>query len=103
MLVTEDSKEHDKHTIVMMKDGDIVGHVPHSLSMVSWFFFEHSRRMTCRIIGKRKFGNPASIKHSAQLTLATKQGPTFIQKRPLFMEIRYMITNNPRIVQDNFR
>ena len=37
-LETEDDNEHNEHAVAVMKDGYIVGHMPHSLSKVSWFF-----------------------------------------------------------------
>ena len=53
-LATEDDNEHDEHAVSVMKDGYIVGHVPCSLSKVSWFFLKRGGRITCRITGKRK-------------------------------------------------
>ena len=35
MLETEDDNEDDEHTVAVMKDGDIVGHVARSISNVS--------------------------------------------------------------------
>ena len=35
-LVTEDGNEYDKYAVAVIKDGDVVGHMPRSLSRVSW-------------------------------------------------------------------
>ena len=52
----EDGNQHDDHAVAVMKNGDIVGHVPRSLSRVSWFFLKRGGDITCRITGKRKLG-----------------------------------------------
>ena len=56
MAVIEGRNEHDKHAVDMMRDGYIDGHMPHSLSKISWFFLKHGGRITCHSTVKRKFG-----------------------------------------------
>ena len=34
----EDSNEHDRHAVAVMLDDRVVGHLPRSISRVSWFF-----------------------------------------------------------------
>ena len=36
MSETEDGNKHDEHTVVVMKNGQVVSHVPRSISKVSW-------------------------------------------------------------------
>ena len=38
ILQPEGNNEHDKHAVAVMKDGIVMGHVPRSVSRVSWFF-----------------------------------------------------------------
>ena len=38
MLKTEDGNSYDAHAVAVIKDGCVVGHVPRSISNVSWFF-----------------------------------------------------------------
>ena len=52
----EDDNQHDNHAVAVMKNGKIVGHVPRSISRVSWYFLSHGGDITCRITGKRKLG-----------------------------------------------
>ena len=34
----EENNQHDDYAVAVTKNGDIVGHVPWSISRVSWFF-----------------------------------------------------------------
>ena len=54
---TEDGNEHDEHAVAVVKDGLIVGHVPHSMSRVCWIFLMRGNEMSCHITSHRKFGN----------------------------------------------
>ena len=36
----EDSNDHDKYAVAVMKDRTVVGHVPHSISRICWFFLK---------------------------------------------------------------
>ena len=62
--------------MAVMKDGYIVGHLPRSLSKVSWFFLKRGGRITCRITGKRKLGIglevPCVYLYSASPKMITK-------------------------------
>ena len=55
-LRAEDNNEHDAHAVAVIKDSDVVGHVPRSISRVVWFFLERGGNIICRITGKRKMG-----------------------------------------------
>ena len=52
----EENNPHDDHAVAVMKNGNIVGHVPRSISRVSWFFLKRGGVITCQICGKRKHG-----------------------------------------------
>ena len=56
LVEREDGNQHDDHAVAVIKNGDIVGHMPRSFSRVSWFFLERGGEITCRITGKRKLG-----------------------------------------------
>ena len=52
----EEDNQHDDYAVAVMKNGDIVGHVPRSISRVSWFLLKRGGVITCQICGKRKHG-----------------------------------------------
>ena len=58
---TEDGNEHAEHVVAVIKDGLIVGHVPHSMSQVCWFFLWRGNEMSCSITDHRKFGNGLEV------------------------------------------
>ena len=35
-----ENNQHDDYVVAVTKNGDIIGHVPHPISRVSWFFSE---------------------------------------------------------------
>ena len=39
----EEDNQHDQHAVAVVKNGDIVGHMPRSISRVSCFFLERFR------------------------------------------------------------
>ena len=49
VLGAQDDNEHGKHTVhvSVMKDGCVVGHVPHSISQESWFYLKHGGYIHC--------------------------------------------------------
>ena len=49
----EYSNEHNKHAIAVLNDGEIVGHLPGTISRVSWYFLRRGGRIICRVTGKR--------------------------------------------------
>ncbi len=55
-LKTEERNDHDNHAVAVMKNDNVVGNVPRSISKVTWFFLKRSGKVTCRITGKRKYG-----------------------------------------------
>lgn len=55
-LSPEDSNEHDDHAVAVLKGGDVIGHIPRSISRIAWFFLQRGGSITCRITGKRKVG-----------------------------------------------
>ena len=40
-----------KHAVVVMKDSDIVGHVPRFISRVLWVFLARGGRINCLVTG----------------------------------------------------
>ena len=47
---------HDSFAVSVVKNDYTVGHVPQSLSKVTWFFLTRGGTVTCRITGRRKLG-----------------------------------------------
>ena len=47
VLEAQDDNEHDKHAVAVMKDGCVVGHVPRSISQVSWFYLKRGGHILC--------------------------------------------------------
>ena len=52
----ENDNQYDQHAVAVLKAGDVIGHVPRSLSTVTWLFLRRGGSITCRITGKRKLG-----------------------------------------------
>ncbi len=53
---TEGGNDHDEDAVAVINDGTVVGHVPHSMSRLCWFFLQRGNEMSCCITGHRKFG-----------------------------------------------
>ena len=43
----EEDNQHDQHAVAVVKNGDIVGHMPRSISGVSCFFSWNTWRKGC--------------------------------------------------------
>ena len=56
IVKAEDGNAHDEHAMAVVKEGNVVGHMPRSISRVSWFFLKRGGRILCRVTGKRKLG-----------------------------------------------
>ena len=52
----EEDNSEDSFAISVIKDGNIVGHVPREASRIVWYFIEHGGSIDCRITGRRKHG-----------------------------------------------
>ena len=55
-VLPEENNIHDRHSVTVMKDNEIVGHVPRELSRVQYHFLKHSGEVSCVITGRRKYG-----------------------------------------------
>lgn len=47
-LEAKDSNQHDKSTVAIITNDEVVGHIPCSFSKVSWHFLKHGGQMNCR-------------------------------------------------------
>ena len=48
------TNEHDRFAVAVLKDGDVVGHVPRSLSKTNSFFLRHDGNVVfCEVTGER--------------------------------------------------
>ena len=52
----EPPNSHDHHVVCLTRRGAVIGHVPRQLSKLFYFFLLYNGRLTCEIVGKRKFG-----------------------------------------------
>jgi len=56
------SQEHeDPFAVSVIKDGDIVGHVPREVSRIVWHFIEHDGIVDCQVSGRRKHGKGLEV------------------------------------------
>ena len=55
-LECKESNKHDEYAVAVRKNGETVGHMPHSFSRISWYFLKNAREIRCVITGKRKHG-----------------------------------------------
>uniref|UniRef100_A0A1X7UNS1 HIRAN domain-containing protein n=1 Tax=Amphimedon queenslandica TaxID=400682 RepID=A0A1X7UNS1_AMPQE len=57
----EDDNEHDKYAVAVMKSNGIVGHMPRSLSRISWYFLKNGGKIQGKVTGKRRKGNGLEV------------------------------------------
>ena len=57
----EEGNLYDRYVISLIRDGKIVGHMPHSISKVSWHFLKHGGKIKCEVTGKRKKRNGLEV------------------------------------------
>ena len=57
----EAGNDHDRHAVSVLKDGEIVGHVPKEISKVFWYFLRRGGRVSCVISGRRKHGKGLEV------------------------------------------
>ena len=60
-LQQENGNRHDIHTVAVIKNDQIVGHVPRTISNVTWHFLNHGGHIDCQVTGHRKFGHGLEI------------------------------------------
>ena len=53
----EANNEQDAHAVATVLHGVVVGHLPHEISGVAWYFLQHGGHITCEITGPRKLSN----------------------------------------------
>ena len=59
------SQEHDNSedpfAVSVIKDGDIVGHVPREVSCIVLYFIEHDGIVDCQVSGRKKHGKGLEV------------------------------------------
>ena len=55
-LREESRNKHDPYAVAVVKDDDIVGHVPCEFSRVFSFFLKHDGNIHAKVTGHRKLG-----------------------------------------------
>ena len=57
LLAIEENNLFDRRAVAVLKNGEIVGHMPHELAQFSWFFLKRdSGSIKAVVTGKRKKG-----------------------------------------------
>ena len=46
----------DRFVVTVVKNKMIIGHAPHEVSCLFWYFIEHDGTITCKVTGHRKHG-----------------------------------------------
>lgn len=62
------SNPHDVYAVSVLKDANIVGHVPREINRVFSFFLLHGGGISCEVIGHRKFGKGLEVPCTYKLT-----------------------------------
>ena len=60
-LTRELGNEHDCLAVCLVKGDIIVDHVPESCHEKNWHFLRHYGNASCKITGKRRFGNSLEV------------------------------------------
>ena len=55
-LPAEENNCFDKHAVAVVKDGEVVGHIPRNISRISWYFLKGGGSITAEIVDRRRFG-----------------------------------------------
>lgn len=55
-LSPEDDNDHDRYAVAVVKGRNIVGHIPQTVSKVTWHFIKRGGRVLCQVTGHRKLG-----------------------------------------------
>ena len=53
---TEEENSYDRHAVAILKDGEVVGHMPCTISRFSWFFIQRGGSVRAVVTGRRKKG-----------------------------------------------
>ena len=56
VLAAEESNLFDRHAVAVLKNGEIVGHMPQELARFSWFLKRDDGSIKAVVTGKRKKG-----------------------------------------------
>ena len=60
-LEQEYSNPYDDFAVAVIKDHQIVGHIPENFAMITWHFISHGGSVYCRITGRRKKGKGLEV------------------------------------------
>ena len=69
VIEVEDGKQDDRFAVSVGRDGEIVGHMPRSISKVWWHFLNHRGEIKCQVTGRGKKGNELSLAGERLLVL----------------------------------
>ena len=56
-LCVDVGNAHDCCAVSVMKEGEVVGHIPRHLLWASWHFIAHVGQVVCEVIRKRERGS----------------------------------------------
>ncbi len=51
----EEGNVYDRHAVAILKDGEVVGHMPRTIARYSWYFLKRGS-IKCVVTGRRKKG-----------------------------------------------
>ena len=54
--IPEENNNHDVYAVAVMKEDEVVGHVPCELSKILYYFLKHAGEIYCVVTDKRKCG-----------------------------------------------
>jgi len=60
-LEKESRNPHDDFAVVVIKDHQIVGHIPEEFLRITWHFISHGGSLSCHITGRRKKGKVLEV------------------------------------------
>ena len=71
----EKNNPADKYAVSVMKDGNIVGHVPRKISKTAAFFLKHGGTLRCTVTGKHRWSGDLDMGGLEILCVMTFSGP----------------------------
>ena len=62
LVEKEPGNAHDRRAVALLKaDRTTVGHMPREFSRVFWHYLSHGGKISCEVMGRRKFGKGPEV------------------------------------------
>ena len=99
--------DHDRHAVVVHRDGeDVLGHLPREISSVAFFFLKHDGCITGKVTGRRRYCHqwggmeiPCELLFVGKRKHAYLEIEVFIPNSLLFMHWMYRLVTVQIIVR----